>query len=114
MMRPPAPTLAVVGIFSHDGHVAYRKKIRQTWMHTGEAYSVHCRFVLRGNGSASCDEAHREGNIVLLEELPAATPRRTGPLSMLLPWMHYALRTWPAATLVGKADEMTCGSTCPA
>lgn len=102
---PPAPALAVVGIFSHDGNIAYRKEIRQTWMHTGEANRVFCRFVLRGNGSLSRDEALREGDIVLLEELTAASPRRTGPLSMLLPWMRYALNTWPAATLVGKADD---------
>jgi hypothetical protein len=90
---------------SHDGHRDFRDAIRRTWLPLGDQYGLSSRFVLRGNGSRALDEAREHRDMVLFDDLPALMPRAPGPLALLLPWMNYALRTWPHAELIGKADD---------
>lgn len=97
--------IAIIGVFSHDGHSDFRDAIRSTWLLQGDQYGLSSRFVLRGNGSTVLDEAREHGDMVLLDDLPALMPRTLGPLALLLPWMKYALRSWPYVELIGKADD---------
>lgn len=95
----------VIGVFSAEGHQEYREEHRRTWMHNGEPLGLLSRFVMRGNATGMRAEARQNGDIVLLEALPAALPRSVGPLSMILPWFDYALSAWPTISFLGKADD---------
>ncbi|KAL1510928.1 hypothetical protein AB1Y20_005756 [Prymnesium parvum] len=103
-----ASRLAVLGIFSADAHIAHRREIRHSWLHSSPESGIAAHFVLHGRGAHSLvlDEAVRHGDIVFLDG-EAEMHRKQGPLAKLLLWMRCAAAAWPGALLVGKADDDT-------
>lgn len=102
-----SPRLAALGVLSTDGHAAYRDAIRATWLPPAHDEFV-VRFVLRGGGAAAAtlNESATFGDMLLVDA-PARAGRKDGPLRSLLLWLGCAVRAWPNAQLVGKADDDT-------
>ena len=100
----PAPRLAVLGVLTTDNHLNYREAIRSSWMRKSNAADITTRFVMRGLGSTSEDEAKRHGDIVFFEARADAN-RKSGPLQSLVLWWQCAVEAWPQASLIGKADD---------
>uniref|UniRef100_A0A7S4C6C5 Hexosyltransferase n=1 Tax=Chrysotila carterae TaxID=13221 RepID=A0A7S4C6C5_CHRCT len=102
-----SPWLAVFGIFSHDGHANFRSAIRNTYLaNAGSNTSISATFAMRGIGAAAStlEEARTHGDITFLPAHANLT-RAVGPLVSLRLWFECALARWPAAELIGKADD---------
>ena len=98
--------LAVLGVFTAEENGARREAVR-TWLRDAtHAKPLLARFVARGAGKAPVlmREAREYGDVVLLEG-PAEMSRSNGPLLTLILWLECALRAWPHAALIGKADD---------
>ena len=102
----PHERLAVLGVFTAEENGARREAVR-TWLRDAtHAKPLLARFVARGAGKAPVlmREAREYGDVVLLEG-PAEMSRSNGPLLTLILWLECALRAWPRAALIGKADD---------
>ena len=102
----PHERLAVLGVFTAEENGARREAVR-TWLRDAtHAKPLLARFVARGAGKAPVlmREAREYGDVVLLEG-PAEMSRSNGPLLTLILWLECALRAWPHAALIGKADD---------
>jgi hypothetical protein len=93
-------------VFTAEENGARREAVR-TWLRDAtHAKPLLARFVARGAGKAPVlmREAREYGDVVLLEG-PAEMSRSNGPLLTLILWLECALRAWPRAALIGKADD---------
>jgi hypothetical protein len=103
----PSPRLAVLGVLSVDSHTTYRREIRESWL-AAPSSEIVVKFVLRGLGAA-VDTVAEAGahDDMLFVRAEAGMPRKSGPLMSLSLWLQCALVAWPAASLIGKADDDT-------
>ena len=110
--------LGVVGVFTVDegSRRALRDELRRTWMRASVRVpqSLYATFVARGRGPAAAAlraEAKQHGGDILFVDADSALPRSIGPLVTLLEWWQCAAIAWPAAQLIGKADDdVTCSA----
>ncbi|KAL3896427.1 MAG: hypothetical protein SGPRY_013275, partial [Prymnesium sp.] len=79
------PRLAVLGVLSTEERLPLRSAIRRTW-------------------APVLAEAASQGDVVLVRA-PARAERAKGPLLSLFLWFRCALVAWPAARMIGKADD---------
>ena len=87
--------------------------IRETWLPQAAAANMAARFVLRADpgpdgaddAAAARHEAGSHGDVILLSHLRARQKQGAGALSTLLGWYEVSLRCYPAAALVGKAED---------
>jgi len=98
--------LAVIGVFSTENNYAARLAIRKSWMRTAQQSLV--RFVIRGYGvhAQLLNESEQAADIVFVREDPELSCRAS-PLRKLMLWLKCVAMAWPAASLVGKADDDT-------
>ena len=103
--------LAVLGIFSTEGRLPFRRAIRGTWAAPADGFSdapggILTRFILRGIGASADmrDEAESHGDVVFVRG-SAGLKRSSGPLLSLLLWFECAVRAWPGASMIGKGDD---------
>ena len=105
----PAPSeqrlVAALGILSFGPNADLRQEIRSSWLGSSER-SIVCRFVLRGLDAmpAELREASASRDVVFVPEL-RSHGRKRGPLVSLFAWWRCAVRAWPRAHFVGKADD---------
>ena len=100
--------LAVLGVLSADSRILLRHAARRTYVLAAAKSGILPRFVLRGIGAAP--STVREANLhhdIIFVQANANASRMSGPLESLLLWLRCAISAWPAATLVGKADDDT-------
>ena len=105
----PAPSeqtlVAALGILSFGPNADLRQEIRSSWLRSSER-SIVSRFVLRGLGATPAElrEASASRDVVFVPEL-RSHGRKRGPLVSLFTWWRCAVRAWPRAHFVGKADD---------
>lgn len=110
------PLLAAIGVISHTGSPrqrALRMAIRETWLPEAADARMAARFVLRAeSGAGGADEAaaaRREagvnGDVILLTRVRARLGQGAGALSALIGWFDLGPLCFPAATLIGKAED---------
>tara|TARA_B110001452_G_scaffold171936_2_gene143994 strand:- start:632 stop:1918 length:1287 start_codon:yes stop_codon:yes gene_type:complete len=102
----PEPLLAALGVFTIDTHGEYRRAIRETWLRAAPAARIAARFVMHGLGARVelLEEAHRHRDTIFVRA-QAEMSCKSAPLRKLLLWLACAPAAWPAASLVGKADD---------
>ena len=108
----PLPHLAILGVLSAEDNTEFRRALRASWMqvgHTtlgGDGTDIQVRFVMRGLGvrSATVEEGQIHGDTVFVRAR-SELGRSSGPLMSLLLWLRCAHVAWPAASLIGKADD---------
>ena len=100
-----AAVIGVLGVLSIDAHRVLRRQIRDSWLHSA-ASQLPARFVMRGIGAAKATlaEARSKRDFVFVNAR-ADLGRSAGPLTSLMLWWSCALRVWPRAELIGKADD---------
>lgn len=100
-----AAVVGVLGVLSIDAHRTLRRQIRNSWLHSATS-QLPARFVMRGIGAskATLAEAHTQHD-VLFVRARADLSRSVGPLTSLMLWWECAIRVWPRAELIGKADD---------
>ena len=109
------PLLAALGVMSHISpkQSALRMAIRETWLPEAAAARMAARFVLRADpgadGAAEAAAARHEaavhGHVLLLPRVRARQGQGAGALSTLMGWFDMAPLCFPAATLIGKAED---------
>lgn len=97
--------LGVLSVADSPSASELRTILRKTWLAHPPA-DVTARFVTRGRGASDSlvEEANNHGDMILLRS-SANLSRAVGPLHSLLGWWRCAFKAWPAAQLVGKADD---------
>ena len=103
------PRLAVLGVLSTHGtaNTHLRHAIRFTWAANATAHSgIMSRFIMRGLNTS--EEVLREAKLygdVIFVRAQGELHRNVGPLKSLVLWFQCAAVAWPAAQLIGKADD---------
>lgn len=106
----PIAALGIVSAPSTRG-LARRAAIRDTWpggIRDSGDFAV--RFVLRCGPPLSDllrNQLQQEPSVVCANEVSSSETRLRGPIYALAWWLRYALKNWPAARFVCKADSDT-------
>lgn len=103
---------AAVGVLSSavgEKYVRRRAVARESWLqfdNVGKSVMVH--FVLRCGGLPTNHTVWREAAThgdVLCTDVSAAKHRKVGPTLALYHWMQHALKAYPSALFICKADD---------
>merc|ERR1711965_791180 len=110
VITDPIAALGIVSAPSTRG-LARRAAIRDTWPGgIRDSADFVVRFVLRCGPPLSDllrKRLQQEPSVVCANEVSSSETRLRGPIYALAWWLRYALKNWPAARFVCKADSDT-------
>ena len=102
------PWVGVLGILTAHSHRHLRDAIRFGWASAWTSGEVLPRFVVRGYAGSSAEASMAaeatNGDLVFVRANDSLG-RSAGPLASLVLWYECALRAWPFADHIGKADD---------
>ena len=102
---------AALGIISATSTLGVRRRAaaRDSWLRLAPTTNMVYRFVLRCGGLGRRQRAELLGehhsDVLCADAVSASEARPRGPIFALAWWLMHALRAYPAATFIAKADS---------